>query len=176
MRTTSRTTFQLPWMRRSSGQKVRATAGFQEQRAHAAAPQDMHKSVQQILPQKLRSSRVRRVARLFLNAAVNIRRAVASAKPQARLHRLTANNGGGCRAAKASWKSRDTASRTCRETSPRSLRAFRRTKGRSAPATSPELVYDKALHQDSHPTKRTAIRRKISGTMIRSGGVGQTTP
>ncbi len=98
----------------------------------------------------------------------DIRRAVASTKPQARLRRLIANNGGGCRAAKASWKSRGNASRNCRETSPRSLPAFRKTKGKSAPATSRELVYDKALRQDSHATKRTAIRREISGTMIRS--------
>ena|SRR6266487_1208067 len=155
-------------MRRRSEREVRATAEFLEQRACAAAQQDMHKSAQQFLPRKPGRSRLRRVARLFVNAAVNIRRAVASTKPQARLRRLIANNGGGCRAAKASWKSRGNASRNCRETSPRSLPAFRKTKGKSAPATSRELVYDKALRQDSHATKRTAIRREISGTMIRS--------
>src|SRR6266567_2172750 len=151
-------------MRRRSEREVRATAEFLEQRACAAAQQDMHKSAQQFLPRKPGRSRLRRVARLFVNAAVNIRRAVASTKPQARLRRLIANNGGGCRAAKASGN----ASRNCRETSPRSLPAFRKTKGKSAPATSRELVYDKALRQDSHATKRTAIRREISGTMIRS--------
>ena len=153
-------------MRRRSAQEVRATAEFLEQRESAAAQRRMRKSAQQLLPRKPRRSRLRRVARLFVNAAVNIRRAVASIKPQARLRRRIANNGGGCRAAKASWKSRGNASRNCRETSRRSLPAFRKTKGKSAPATSQELVYDKASRQDSHATKRTAIRRKISGTMI----------
>src|SRR5206468_4245473 len=133
---------------------------FLERRARAAARRGRHKSAQRFLPRKPRRSRVQRAARLFLNAAVNIRRAVASTKPQVRFRRPIANNGGDCRVAKASWKSRGNASRNCRETSPRSLRASQKTTGKSAPAITTEPVCDKALRQDSHPAKRTAIRRE----------------
>src|SRR5438552_6904214 len=160
-------------MRQRSERGARVTAEFLEQRARAAARRGRHKSAQRFLPRKPRRSRVQRAARLFLNAAVSIRRAVASTKPQVRFRRPIANNGGGCRAAKASWKSRGNASRNCRETSPRSLRAFRKTKGKSAPAASPGLVCDQALRQDSHATKRTAIPARNQRQQIRFGWLGQ---
>src|SRR5262249_1923754 len=103
------------------------------------------------------------LARLFLNAVVGIPRAVALTKPRPTFRKLAANNGCDCLVARAGWKSRSNASRNFPGTSMRLLQASRKTKGKSAPTTPPELASDRALRQDSHARKRIAIGRKIGG-------------